>query len=70
MMAGPQTSRPPHERLNWKLISFFLVLVFGTILIGANGHLVYVAQMSQPDCVAHNKVAGEGESFRAARSAC
>jgi hypothetical protein len=45
------------------------------LLAGANAHLVYVAVMSQPDCVDHaregdaNKAQVQG-SFRAAKSAC
>jgi len=43
------------------------------VLVGANAHLLYVALMSQPDCVAHvrpGEVASDGNSFSAARSAC
>ena len=43
------------------------------LLVVANGHLVYVAMTSQPDCVAHIRQ-GEGngahERFSAARSSC
>jgi hypothetical protein len=43
------------------------------LLVVANGHLVYVAMTSQPDCVAHIRH-GEGngahERFSAARSSC
>lgn len=50
------------------------LLVGGAIVLlaVANGHLVYVAVTSQPDCVAHLKP-GEtapAGSFTAARSAC
>jgi hypothetical protein len=40
------------------------------LFVGANAHLVYVAFKSQPDCVAHVKSAGDGEGYRAAKSAC
>lgn len=43
------------------------------LLAGANWHLVHVAILSQPDCVAHLRQ-GEGEGrpgvYSAARSAC
>lgn len=48
------------------LIATALVLLF----IAANAHLIYVALLSQPDCVAHLKEAGSDGSFRAAKSAC
>ena len=51
--------------LAWVLIPAGLLLV-----VGANAHLVYVAVQSQPDCVEHLKAAGEGDGYRAARSAC
>jgi len=43
------------------------------VLVGANAHLLYVALMSQPDCVAHvrpGEAASGGHSFSAAKSAC
>ncbi|MDQ2633024.1 MAG: hypothetical protein M3Y78_04735 [Pseudomonadota bacterium] len=55
----------PGGWLPWLLVPAGL-LVFA----GANAHLVYVAFQSQPDCVAHVKDAGEGSSYRAAKSAC
>jgi len=43
----------------------------GLLLVAAaNAHLVYVAIQSQPGCVEHLKAAGEGDGYRAARSAC
>jgi hypothetical protein len=51
--------------LAWLLVSAGLVLV-----IGANAHLLYVAVRSQPDCVEKLKAPGEGQGYRAARSAC
>ena len=51
--------------LAWVLVPAGLLLV-----AGANAHLVYVAVQSQPDCVEHAKAAGEGNGYRAARSAC
>jgi len=43
------------------------------VLVGANAHLLYVALMSQPDCVAHvrpGEASSGGQSFSAAKSAC
>ena len=52
----------------WLLVGLALLL-----LVAANGHLIYVAMTSQPDCVAHVRL-GEGnaahERFSAARSSC
>ena len=50
-----------------------LLVTAGVALLAvANGHLVYVAVTSQPDCVAHVKAgeAASAGSFSAARSAC
>jgi hypothetical protein len=45
----------------------------GLLLLIANSHLVYVAIVSQPECVAHVRQ-GEGDpahgKFSAARSSC
>lgn len=60
----------PRRKLNWTLLSALIVGVVVAVLIGANAHLVWVALKSQPDCVAHARSPGEGETFRAARSAC
>lgn len=52
----------------WLLVGLGLLA-----LVAANGHLVYVAMTSQPECVAHIRQ-GEGngtqERFSAARSSC
>jgi hypothetical protein len=43
------------------------------VLFAANGHLVYVAMTSQPDCVDHvrqGEMSGKQSRFSAARSAC
>jgi hypothetical protein len=52
----------------WLLVGLALLL-----LVAANGHLVYVAMTSQPDCVAHVRL-GESNAARerlsAARSSC
>lgn len=51
--------------LVWTLVSAGLLL-----LAVANAHLVWVAVMSQPDCVAHSRTGGENHQYRAAKSAC
>lgn len=53
-------------------LAIWLLLGFGMLLVvAANGHLVYVAMTSQPDCVAHIRH-GEGTQgrFGAAKSSC
>lgn len=61
----------PIRRLRARTVVGLSLLAALLLLAGANAHLVYVAVMSQPDCVDHvrqgNAVAG---SFRAAKSAC
>jgi hypothetical protein len=51
--------------LAWALVAAAILLV-----AGANAHLVYVAVQSQPDCVEHAKAPGDGQRYRAAKSAC
>jgi hypothetical protein len=64
-MIGRGRARLPGGWLPWLLIpAGFLVFA------GANAHLVYVAFRSQPDCVAHVKLASGGAGYSAARSAC
>jgi hypothetical protein len=61
------TGKAPERKLwlVWMLVAAGLLLV-----AGANAHLVYVAVQSQPDCVEHAMATGEGQRYRAARSAC
>lgn len=52
----------------WLLVGAGLLLV-----LLANSHLVYVAFVSQPDCVPHvrqGELGSEGGIFSAAKSAC
>lgn len=55
-------------------LSVWLAVIAGVALVvGANGHLIYVAVTSQPDCVAHVRPgAGDGArgSFSAAKPSC
>ena len=58
--------KPRRNRwLVWVLVLAGLLLV-----AGANAHLVYVAFDSQPKCVDHAKTTGDGQRYRAAKSAC
>jgi hypothetical protein len=60
-------------RTQGKVVIWLLVGIGLLVLVAANGHLIYVAMTSQPDCVAHVRQ-GEGkgihERFSAARSSC
>jgi hypothetical protein len=63
------TAKPTRTRaILWLAIGAGLLLV-----LIANSHLVYLAVVSQPDCVAHVRQ-GEGSAkdgkFSAARSSC
>lgn len=49
----------------WFAIAAGLLLV-----LGANAHLVYVAERSQPSCVAHVRQGDSASGFSAAQSAC
>ena len=57
-----------------RLLAVWLLVVFGVlVVVAANGHLVYVAISSQPDCVAHvrrGESVGTEDRFSAARSSC
>jgi hypothetical protein len=55
-----------HKAAVWLAVGAGLALV-----IAANWHLVYVATMSQPDCVPHVRQSdGSADTFRAAVSSC
>lgn len=53
-----------------RLLVWVLVPAALLLFVAANIHLVYVAFNSQPECVPHLKAEGEGDAFRAAKSAC
>jgi hypothetical protein len=62
-MSG-MTSRP-------RLLVSFVVASALALMILANAHLVYVAFVSQPECVRHLKDAsGQPGTYRAANSSC
>ncbi len=60
------------EKLSRRKVWLVWVLVAAGMMLvaGANAHLVYVAVQSQPDCVEHAKTTGDGQGYRAAKSAC
>jgi hypothetical protein len=66
--AGAATRQIRTRTVLWLAVGAALLL-----LLIANSHLVYVAVMSQPECVAHVRQ-GEGSAkdgkFSAARSSC
>ncbi len=66
--AGASMSRFKTKPLLWAMIGAGLLLV-----LIVNSHMVYMAVISQPECVAHVRQ-GEGVSkegkFSAARSSC
>ena len=66
--AGAATRQIRTRTVLWLAVGAALLL-----LLIANSHLVYVAVMSQPECVAHVRQ-GEGAAkdgkFSAARSSC
>jgi methionine-rich copper-binding protein CopC len=56
-----------------KVVLWLAVCAGLLLVIGANAHLVYMAVMSQPECVAHARVgetAPDDARFGAARSSC
>ena len=66
--AGATAKQSRTRTILWLAVGAGLLLV-----LIANSHLVYMAVMSQPDCVAHVRQ-GEGSAkdgrFSAARSSC
>jgi hypothetical protein len=68
-MSGiPARTASRRKAVIWLAVGFGLLVLFA-----ANGHLVYVAMISQPDCVDHvrqGEAHGKQSRFSAARSAC
>ncbi|CAH1651879.1 hypothetical protein [Chelatococcus asaccharovorans] len=69
-MTGHPATTPHVSRINWRFVALAIAGAGIALLIAANAHLVYVAVVSQPDCVPHEKSTGAEGTFRAARSAC
>jgi len=67
MRRAPTKFAPKRKLIVWLLVGF------GLLLLAANGHLVYVAMTSQPECVPHirpGENAQMADQFRAAVSSC
>ncbi|WP_414901761.1 hypothetical protein ACMT1E_01390 [Sphingomonas flavalba] len=50
-----------------------VLAVAGLVLLAANGHMIYVALTTQPDCVAHLRADSAGPTpgrFAAAKPSC
>jgi len=60
----------PSASVRWRLISLSIAAAVIALVIGANAHLVYVAVVSDPDCVPHAGEAGSNGTFRAAAPSC
>ena len=67
MSGSPARIAPKRKTAIWLAVAAGVLL-----LVVANGHLVYVAATSQPDCVDHVRQgeAGTQVRFSAAKSAC
>jgi hypothetical protein len=61
----------PALTIRTKVAIWLLAGIGALMLVGANSHLVYVAFISQPDCVEHlRETGGASSQFRAAKSSC
>ena len=68
MSSMPATTVSKRKAVIWLAVGFGLLVLFA-----ANGHLVYVAMTSQPDCVDHirqGEMSAMQSRLSAARSAC
>lgn len=64
-------TRDEAKRSKWPSVAWSLAAAVVLVVAAANAHLVYIAVVSQPDCVAHLKEVGSREgAFRAAKPAC
>ena len=63
--------KQPRRRMTIRL--WLLLVAMAAVVVAANAHLIYVAKISQPGCVAH-LTQGEGDAtrglFSAAQSSC
>jgi uncharacterized membrane protein YhiD involved in acid resistance len=63
----------PQARIQRKAAVWIAIGLGLLFLVAANGHLVYVAVMSQPACVDHVRLGDPDNAqnrFRAAKSSC
>lgn len=58
----------PERRWSWRLFAYALAGLCVAVFVAANGHLIYVAVTSQPECVPHQK--SDGSLYQAAKPAC
>jgi len=68
MSSIPARTLSKRKAVLWLAVGLGLLVLFA-----ANGHLVYVAMTSQPDCVdhiRHGEADGKQNRFSAAKSAC
>jgi len=66
MSSMPAPTASKRKTVIWLAVGLGLL-----VLVAANGHLVYVAMTSQPDCVDHVRHGdGKQSRFSAAKSAC
>lgn len=66
---APMADRGPRSKA--RLVVGLIVTAVVLLLVLANTHLIYVATMSQSECIPHLKTSGESSgSFRAAKPAC
>ena len=70
-MKEPVANMQPNGRIHLRL--WLAVALVAVAVLGANAHLIYVATISQPACVAHLRQ-GDGRVahglFNAAQSSC
>jgi hypothetical protein len=67
------TVLPPKRAAYWtrsRIAAAVALAACVAVFTAANAHLVVVSFRSQPDCVPHLKVPGEGAAYRAAESSC
>ncbi|MDB5629168.1 MAG: hypothetical protein JWQ51_1508 [Tardiphaga sp.] len=67
------TATGPATHQNRKAIWWLATGAIALLVLAANAHLVYMAFVSQPDCVSHLRrgaVTGESGTFSAASSSC
>ena len=66
------TRREAHRNRR-KAVWWLLAGAIALLVVAANAHLVFMAFVSQPDCVAHLRrgaVTGDSGTFSAASSSC
>lgn len=62
--------QPRVSTIRWRRVAMVVAGIGLALLVAANAHFLYVAIVSQPECVPHMKAPGDDGRYRAARSAC